>query len=149
MVRPLGFARILFLEWYGDLWVKIGYEPSSGRIEQDLPQRNDEPRLEVEKLGRAWFSNGESDSLRLPSEVKRVNQTNLFDPCLAIHTSRMEPLPYQMSQTEICDLRNLVAVGTREGDVHVRRSFTKEPDPQAIAATYRPAELLARAAAPA
>jgi hypothetical protein len=75
-------------------------------------------------------------------------QANLVEPCLTVHTSRMEPLLYQMSQ-RVCDPRNLLAVGAREGHVYVRRPFAKESDPQAIAATYWPAQLLAHTVAPA
>lgn len=96
-VSPTGPVRILLTEWYGDIGVKVSYELAPGRVEQEVLYRDAEPRLELEQPGRAWSFDGDGQSLRLASEAKRIKLAHLFDPYLAVHTSRIEPLPHQIT----------------------------------------------------
>ncbi len=96
-LSPTGPARILHVEWYGDVGVKVSYELTPGRIEQEILYRDAEPRLQIEQYGRAWSFDGDGQSLRLASEAKRIKLAHLFDPYLAVHTSRIEPLPHQIT----------------------------------------------------
>jgi len=96
-LSPAGPVRILLVEWYGDVGVKISYELAPGRVEQEVLYRDAEARLELEQPGRAWSFDGDGQSLRLASEAKRIKLAHLFDPYLAVHTSRIEPLPHQIT----------------------------------------------------
>lgn len=96
-LSPVGPARILLVEWYGDVGVKVSYELAPGRIEQEVLYRDAEPRLKIEQHGRAWSFDGDGQSLRLASEAKRIKLAHLFDPYLAVHSSRIEPLPHQIT----------------------------------------------------
>jgi len=63
-----------------------------------LLYRHDEPALKVEQDSRYyWPFDGDGALLRLVSEAMRIRLTHLFDPYLAIHTSRVEPLPHQIT----------------------------------------------------
>ena len=59
--------------------------------------RTEEPTLEVVEEGRPWSFDGDGALLRLVSEAYRIRLAHLFDPYLAIHTSRIEPLPHQIT----------------------------------------------------
>ncbi len=96
-LSPTGAVRILLVEWYGDVGIKVSYELAPGRVEQEVLYRDAEPRLELEQPGRAWSFDGDGQSLRLASEAKRIKLAHLFDPYLAVHTSRIEPLPHQIT----------------------------------------------------
>ena len=47
--------------------------------------------------GRPWSFDADGALLRLVSEAHRIRLAHLFDPYLAIHTSRVEPLPHQIT----------------------------------------------------
>ncbi len=96
-LSPQGAARILLVEWYGDIGAKVSYELAPGRVEQEVLYRDAETRLEIDDPGRAWSFDGDGASLRLASEAKRIKLAHLFDPYLAVHTSRIEPLPHQIT----------------------------------------------------
>jgi len=44
-----------------------------------------------------WSFDGDGALLRLVSEANRIRLAHLFDPYLAVHTSRIEPLPHQIT----------------------------------------------------
>jgi SNF2 family DNA or RNA helicase len=90
-------ARILLVEWYGDVGAKVSYELAPGRVEQEVLYRDAEARLAIEEAGRAWSFDGDGSALRIASEAKRIKLAHLFDPYLAVHTSRIEPLPHQIT----------------------------------------------------
>lgn len=100
MVRglaPSGLARVVQVEWFGDQAVKVTYEEAEGGLRNRLVYRTDEPRLEVATEGRPWSFDGDGHLLRLASEAYRIRLAHLFDPYLAVHTSRIEPLPHQIT----------------------------------------------------
>jgi superfamily II DNA or RNA helicase len=85
------------VEWFGDQAVKVTYEDSSGGVRNRLVYRNEERTLELVEAGRPWSFDGDGALLRLVSEAYRIRLAHLFDPYLAIHTSRIEPLPHQIT----------------------------------------------------
>ncbi|SEO85360.1 protein NO VEIN domain-containing protein [Aquisalimonas asiatica] len=100
MVRGLKTAttvRVVQADWYGDQAVKITYEEPDGSVRNTLCYRHSEPQLEVVESGRAWSFHADAALLRLVSEANRIRLAHLFDPYLAIHTSRVEPLPHQIT----------------------------------------------------
>ena len=96
-LAPTGLAKIISLEWFGDQAAKVTFEDASGRVAQQLIYRADEPRLEIVVTGRPWSFDGDGHALRLVSEAYRIRLAHLFDPYLAIHTSRVTPLPHQIT----------------------------------------------------
>jgi hypothetical protein len=92
-LAPSGAAKVVQVEWFGDQAVKVTYEDASGTVRNRLVYRNEEPSLEVVKEGRPWSFDGDGALLRLVSEAYRIRLAHLFDPYLAIHTSRIEPTP--------------------------------------------------------
>jgi SNF2 family DNA or RNA helicase len=94
---PGGLAKVVSIEWFGDQAAKVTYEDAAGRVGQQLVYRADEPRLELVQQGRAWSFDGDGKALRLVSEAYRIRLAYLFDPYLAIHTSRITPLPHQIT----------------------------------------------------
>ncbi len=51
----------------------------------------------IPAAGRPWSFDGDPDLFRLVSEAYRLRLAALFDPLLAVHTSRLEPLPHQIT----------------------------------------------------
>ena len=96
-LSPAGTAKIIQIEWFGDQAIKITYEDVTGAVKNRLVYRNEEPTLEVMTPGRPWSFDGDGHLLRLVSEAYRIRLAHLFDPYLAIHTSRIEPLPHQIT----------------------------------------------------
>ncbi len=96
-LAPDGLAKIVQVEWFGDQAVKATFEDSTGAVRNRLVYRNEEPTLEVVSAGRPWSFDGDGHLLRLVSEAYRIHLAHLFDPYLAIHISRIESLPHQIT----------------------------------------------------
>lgn len=47
--------------------------------------------------GQAWGFDGDGALLRLVAEAHRIRYAYLFDPLVAVHTARVEPLPHQIT----------------------------------------------------
>ena len=92
-----GLARVVHVEWYGDQAAKVTYEDQSGSVANRLVYRDEAAALEVADKVRPWSFTGDGALLRLVSEAHRIRLAHLFDPFLAIHTSRIEPLPHQIT----------------------------------------------------
>ena len=96
-LAPGGLAKVVQVEWFGDQAVKVTFEDSAAQVRNRLVFRTEEPTLEVVEEGRPWSFDGDGALLRLVSEAYRIRLAHLFDPYLAIHTSRIEPLPHQIT----------------------------------------------------
>ena len=70
---------------------------AAGTVRDRLVYRDEEPSLAIVEAGHPWSFDGDGALLRLVSEAYRVRLAHLFDPCLAIHASRIEPLPHQIT----------------------------------------------------
>ena len=90
-------VRVVDVAWHGSSAITLTYtDELTGRVDQELLYRDDEPRLTVEKAGRAWSMDGDAHLFRLASEAKRISLAYLFDPFLAVQTSNLDPLPHQI-----------------------------------------------------
>ena len=96
-LSPGGLAKVVQVEWFGDQAVKVTFEDATGAVRNRLVYRNEEPTLEIVSAGRSWSFDGDGALLRLVSEAYRIRLAHLFDPYLAIHTSRIEALPHQIT----------------------------------------------------
>jgi len=90
-------VRVVDVAWHGSNAVTLTYiDEPSGKVDQELLYRDDEPRLSVEEAGRAWSMDAEGGIFRLVSEAKRISLAYLFDPFLAVQTSNLDALPHQI-----------------------------------------------------
>lgn len=96
-LKPNEAVKVVHIDWFGESAAKVTYEDGNGITGSTLVYRHDEPRIEVEEPGRTWSFDGDGRILRLVSEARRIQLAHLFDPYLAIHTSRIEPLPHQIT----------------------------------------------------
>src|SRR6185369_15697943 len=55
------------------------------------------PRLELVQATRAFSLDGDGEAFKIASEAQRIRLAHLFDPYLAVHSSRIEPLPHQIT----------------------------------------------------
>jgi hypothetical protein len=76
--------------------LNIVYRGADGPAEV-LLYRDTEPRLELVQTSRAFSFDGDGEAFRIASEAQRIRLAHLFDPYLAVHSSRIEPLPHQIT----------------------------------------------------
>jgi len=96
-ISPEGPAVVKSVEWYGDQALNVIYKGPDGRLGERTVYRDDEPGLELLASGRSWTFDGDGHLLRLVSEAWRIRLAWLFDPYLALSTSKVDPLPHQIS----------------------------------------------------
>jgi len=90
-------VKVVDVAWHGSSALTLTYtDVATGKADQDLLYREDEPRLAVEQAGLAWSMDGDGRLFRLASEAKRISLAYLFDPFLAVQTSNVDPLPHQI-----------------------------------------------------
>ena len=91
--RPVEVIASRFL---GGGAVEVTYK-SDGLVEQIVLNRDSESTLEMVKTSRRFSFDGDGRELRLVSEALRIRLAHLFDPFLAVRSSRIMPLPHQLS----------------------------------------------------
>ena len=96
-VLPEGLATVVGVQWFGSEALELTYKSPAGKVANHLLYRHDEPQLEIVEVGRPWSFDGDGALFRLVSEAQRIRLAHLFDPVLAVHTSVVEPLPYQIT----------------------------------------------------
>jgi len=89
-------AEVVNVSWFGDQALDVVYRVN-GRVAQRLVFRTEEAGLELVASGRAFGFDADGETLRLASEALRIRLAHLFDPYLAIHASRIEALPHQIT----------------------------------------------------
>ena len=90
-------VRIISIDWIGDQAISVAFRHPSSGLREIVLYRDDEPRLTSQGAQRAWNFAGDGANLRLLIEANRIALAHHFDPYLAIHTSRVDPLPHQIS----------------------------------------------------
>ena len=91
-------VRVVDVEWHGSNAITLTYtDDSTGKPDQELLYRDNEPQLSIEQVGRAWAMDADGSLFRLVSEAKRISLAYLFDPFLAVQTSNLDPLPHQIN----------------------------------------------------
>jgi superfamily II DNA or RNA helicase len=89
-------VTVLAAETHGQEAVTLTYRRPSGEVGSELVYRADEARLEVDTAGQRWTFDADAALFRLAAEARRVRLAHLFDPRLAVHLSRLDPLPHQI-----------------------------------------------------
>ena len=98
-VRGLAGAvpvEVVRTEWIGADALNVVYRGADGPAEV-LLFRDAEPRLELVQATRAFSFDGDGEAFRIGSEAQRIRLAHLFDPYLAVHSSRIDPLPHQIT----------------------------------------------------
>jgi superfamily II DNA or RNA helicase len=98
-VRGLAGAvpvEVVRTEWIGSDALNVVYRGADGPAEV-LLFRDAEPRLELVQATRAFSFDGDGETFRTASEAQRIRLAHLFDPYLAVHSSRIDPLPHQIT----------------------------------------------------
>ncbi|HEX6450225.1 MAG TPA: hypothetical protein VF060_12265, partial [Trebonia sp.] len=82
--------RVVDVSWHGSSAITLTFtDEVTGRPDQELLYREDEPRLTVETADQAWSMDGDGRMFRLVSEAKRISLAHLFDQFLAVQTSNL------------------------------------------------------------
>ncbi len=90
--------EVVNVKWFGDSAVELTYKvPSTGHAGTRLLYRDDELSLEIVEHELPWSFDGDGHLFRLVSEAQRIRLAHLFDPVLAVHTSKVDPLPHQIT----------------------------------------------------
>ncbi len=90
-------VSVVQVEPHGSEALTLTYQTASGRVDSRLLFRQDESQLDPVEQGRPWSLDGDGALFRLVSEAQRIRLAHLFDPMLAVHTSRVDPLPHQIT----------------------------------------------------
>jgi hypothetical protein len=93
-------VEVVSVEWYGNAAVNVTFRGDDGPRDV-IVYRDTEPRLEIVDAGRAFSFNGDGETYRIASETQRIRLAHLFDPYIAIHSSRIEPPPHQITWTAV------------------------------------------------
>src|SRR5260370_40906732 len=86
-------VKVVDVDWHGSNAITLTFpDDSTGKPGQELLYRDDEPRLTVERAGRAWSMDAAGALFRLLSEAKRISLADLLAPLLSVPTSTLAPL---------------------------------------------------------
>ena len=91
-----GPVTIIDAKWHGDVLEAV-YRDIAGKLSSELLYRDREPGLKIVSEGTAWDLDADGALLRLVSEAYRIRLAYLFDPMMAVHSSRVDPLPHQIT----------------------------------------------------
>ncbi len=89
-------VEVIAIEWFGGQAVNLTYRAPMGPGSRIL-YRDDEQSLNAAATGRAFAFTGDGETFRLASEAQRIRLAHLFDPYLALETSRIQALPHQIT----------------------------------------------------
>lgn len=96
-ILPNCTVNVVSVQWFGSEALELTFKDPTGKVANQLLYRHDEPRIEIEELGRPWSFDSDGSLFRLVSEANRIRLAHLFDPVLAVHTSDVRPLPHQIT----------------------------------------------------
>lgn len=96
-ILPNRVVTLVEVKMYGSDAVSVIYKDDSGGTGSRVLYRWDEPSLEIVRQESRWRFDADGALFRLVSEAYRIRLAHLFDPFLAIHTSRVEPFPHQIT----------------------------------------------------
>jgi SNF2 family DNA or RNA helicase len=96
-ILPDEIVTVVNVEMIGSDALELTYKDSSGRVDNRMIYREDEPSFEVVEVGRPWSFDADGHLFRLASEAHRIRLAHLFDPLLAVHSSNVDPLPHQIT----------------------------------------------------
>jgi len=91
-------VEVIEVQWQGTEAISVYYKDERGKPDSRVVFRSDEDKLRlVDTVAGARAYNANGDTFRLVSEAYRIKLAYLFDPMLAVHTSKIIPLPHQLT----------------------------------------------------
>ena len=90
-------VTVVQAEMRGDGAVSLTYKDEAGGLHEVLLFRDDESRLQPTGPAPSRPFTADPKRFLLAAEAERIRLGHLFDPYLAVHTSRIEPLPHQIT----------------------------------------------------
>ncbi len=96
-IRPQATVTIVTVIRYGTDSAEIIYKDAAGTLGTQLLYRADTEQLEIASATLPWSFTADGAAFRLASEAQRIRLAYLFDPLIAVHTSLIDPLPYQIT----------------------------------------------------
>jgi len=109
-IVPDALVTVVSVQWFGSEALELTYKTASSKVANELLYRHDDPRPELVEQGRLWSLDDDGALFRVVSEAQRIRLAHLFDPVQAVHTSIVEPLPYQITAaTKPCCLASRCA----------------------------------------
>jgi hypothetical protein len=73
------------------------YKDINAALKEQILGRDMESKIEISQPGISWAFDADPSLFKLVSEAKRINLAYLFDPLLAVHTSKITPLLHQIT----------------------------------------------------
>ena len=123
-IVPDALVTVVNVQWFGSEALELTYKTADGKVANELLYRHDDPRPELVEQGRLWSLDGDGALFRVVSEAQRIGLAYLFDPVQAVHTSIVEPLPYQITvATKPCCLASRCAFCWRTTLARAKRSW--------------------------
>ena len=92
-----GPVTVLNVDWHGSDVLEVTYRDVTGHDHSQLLFRDREANLEILAAGTPWAFDSDGRLFLLAAEAQRISLAYLFDPWMAVHLSRVEPLPHQIS----------------------------------------------------
>ncbi|MHB9291031.1 putative RNA polymerase-associated protein RapA [Hollandina sp. SP2] len=94
---PHETVQVVSAQPLGEDAVDLVYRKDDGSLGQMLLYAEALAALSLETEELPWLFDADAAQVRLASEAYRIKLAHLFDPHLAIHTSRIQSLPHQIS----------------------------------------------------
>lgn len=88
-IAPDGDVTVVAAQWFGSDAIQLTYRTTAGHVADRLVYRYDEPSLQAVREGRPWSFDADGADFRLVAEALRIRLAHLFDPHLAVHTSKV------------------------------------------------------------
>ena len=95
-VNP-GVVTVVQAEMRGAAAVSLTYKDEAGSLHEMLLFRDDETRVNPAGPSPSRPFTADPKHFLLAAEAERIRLAHLFDPYLAVHTSKIEPLPHQIT----------------------------------------------------
>ena len=130
-IDPQGPVIRVATQWHGDSAMKVVWETAAGSLGKSVLYRENEASLFIQEKVLPWSFDGDAGQLKLVSEAWRIRYAYLFDPYLAVHSSRVDPLPHQIKAVyqqmlERLPLRYVLADDPGAGKTIMTGLFIKE-----------------------
>ena len=96
-VIPGQTVTVIDVRQRGSAAIELTYRDAAGRADTTLLFQGQDTGIEIEAPGVNWAFDASGEDFKLAAEAHRIRLAHLFDPMLAVHTSRLIPLPHQIT----------------------------------------------------
>jgi ERCC4-related helicase len=96
-IVPDEVVKVIATEKVSDDSITVTFRRDSGGVDERMLSRDAEAGLAAADGALRWSFDADGDAFKLALEAQRIQWAHLFDPMMAVHSSRIEPLPHQIS----------------------------------------------------